>query len=337
MAGEKNRTELSTYVQGLAALHTEEDYKETLDDNIINSVVTRKDVVISEAAVDEGDSFSFVTDYDNADQVICTGATGDYELQITINNTADGDILKLKIQKGNQIEVDFTNATDETPAPQSVVTALTEVVYLVYNVNSTVYVKAITNTIFSANTTREGILETATQTESNSLSAINKIVTPGTIPIASTTQRGVSEYANNSETIAGSSSTLAVTPSGLKATLDNQPTWQTLSLLPANWAVTSIDYFKDHAGVVRVRFRGLRFKSSLFGVVYHIATLPTGYRPANNLSFPCAAFEVFTNVDSVLHTFKLSSSNGYIYIDPNPNTQFLVDYDIHFEFSFATH
>lgn len=72
----------------------------------------------------------------------------------------------------------------------------------------------------TATDTRIGMLETATQAEANALTATDKIVTPGRIPIASETQRGLAEIATQAEVNTGTDATRYVTPLTLKAVID---------------------------------------------------------------------------------------------------------------------
>lgn len=72
-----------------------------------------------------------------------------------------------------------------------------------------------------ATETKTGVLEVATQTEANGLSLDNKIITPAKLPIASTTQIGLSEIATQLEVDNGTDTTKYVTPATLNSKLSS--------------------------------------------------------------------------------------------------------------------
>lgn len=72
-----------------------------------------------------------------------------------------------------------------------------------------------------ATETKTGVLEIATQAEANALSLNNRIVTPARLPLASTTQKGIAEAATEAEANAGIDSTRFITPATLSSVISS--------------------------------------------------------------------------------------------------------------------
>ncbi len=92
------------------------------------------------------------------------------------------------------------------------VTSLSKVLYEIVRKSSYHYCRAWVESIKTATTSIEGVLEIATAAEANALSVTNKIITPGRIPKATTSQKGVSELATVAEGAALSDTTRTITP-----------------------------------------------------------------------------------------------------------------------------
>lgn len=92
--------------------------------------------------------------------------------------------------------------------------------------------RAITPSALSSRTatqTRTGLIELATAAEANALSDTMRAITPGTIPIASETQRGIVERATQAEVTAGTDTSRYVTPATLQNKLNDFTITQTIS------------------------------------------------------------------------------------------------------------
>jgi hypothetical protein len=88
-----------------------------------------------------------------------------------------------------------------------------------------------------ASTTQSGIVELATDAETQSLSDATRAVTPANLGAlaASTTQRGIVELATSAEAITGTDSTRAVPPSALKSMLVESPEYTITSAAVGTW------------------------------------------------------------------------------------------------------
>lgn len=186
-----------------------------LNSDLADNLVFREDV-----AVLQNSSVSNITvDFTNKDRIDLTRTGG--SLNITVTGLGDGDVKYLLIAKTAGQAVTFVGVTDVTPVKANA-NALSLVLYEITRKSSYYFAKAWVENIKSATDTIEGVLETATQAESNSLSAVDKIITPGRQPIASTTQKGLVELATLAEAQALSSALLAITPATLPSSTETQ-------------------------------------------------------------------------------------------------------------------
>jgi hypothetical protein len=88
-----------------------------------------------------------------------------------------------------------------------------------------------------ASTTQSGIVELATDAETQSLSDATRAVTSSNLGAlaASTTQRGIVELATDAEAITGTDSTRAVPPSALKSMLVESPEYTITAAAVGTW------------------------------------------------------------------------------------------------------
>lgn len=186
-----------------------------LNSDLADNLVFREDV-----AVLQNSSVSNITvDFTNKDRIDLTRTGG--SLNITVTGLGDGDVKYLLIAKTAGQAVTFVGVTDVTPIKANA-NALSLVLYEITRKSSYYFAKAWVENVKSATDTIEGVLETATQSESNALSAVNKIITPGRQPIASTTQKGLVELATLAEANALTSALLAITPATLPSATSTQ-------------------------------------------------------------------------------------------------------------------
>lgn len=72
----------------------------------------------------------------------------------------------------------------------------------------------------TANDTRSGVIETATQAEANALSSTSLALTPGRLPKATTTQEGIVRFATQAERDAGTATNVIMSPSDVNAVVN---------------------------------------------------------------------------------------------------------------------
>jgi len=176
-----------------------------LNNELAENVVFREDV----AVVQSSGASNITVDFSGKDRVDLTRTGG--SLNITLSGISDGEIKYLLIAKTTGQAVTFVGVTDITPIKANA-NALSLVLYEIVRKSSFYFAKAWVENVKTATDTIEGVLETATAAESNALSVVNKIVTPGRIPIASTSQKGISELATAAEGNALSDTTRPITP-----------------------------------------------------------------------------------------------------------------------------
>lgn len=176
-----------------------------LKDNLSDNVQFIEDVAVSQ----NSSVTNITTDFTDKDRIDLTRTGG--ALNITVSGLGDGARKFLLITKTSGQAVSFTNVTDVTPIKANA-NALSKVLYEIVRKSSNYYCRAWVENVKTATDEIEGVLETATQAESNALAAVNKIVTPGRQPIATTSQKGLVELATSTEANALSDTTRPVTP-----------------------------------------------------------------------------------------------------------------------------
>lgn len=186
-----------------------------LNNELAENVVFREDV----AVVQSSGSSNITVDFTGKDRVDLTRTGG--SLNITLSGISDGEIKYLLVAKTAGQAVTFVGVTDVTPIKANA-NALSLVLYEIVRKSSFYFAKAWVENVKTATDTIEGVLETATQAESNALGAVDKTVTPGRQPIASTTQKGLIEIATQSEANALASSLLSITPGTLPLSTTSQ-------------------------------------------------------------------------------------------------------------------
>lgn len=158
----------------------------------------------------QSSSISNITvDFTGFDRVDLTRTGG--SLNVTFAGIGDGETKFLLVTKTTGQAVTFVGVTDITPIKANA-NALSIVLYEIVRKSSYYFTKAWVENVKSATDTIEGVLETATQIESNALSAVDKIVTPGRQPLATQTQKGIVELASTTEANQLTDLTKAITP-----------------------------------------------------------------------------------------------------------------------------
>jgi hypothetical protein len=176
-----------------------------LNTELADNIRFREDVAVIQSAA----ASNITVDFTGKDRVDLTRTGG--SLNLTLNNIGDGETKFLLITKTSGQAVTFVGVTDITPIKANA-NALSLVLYEVVRKGTNYFAKAWVENVKTASETIEGVLEVGTAAECNALSVINKIVTPGRIPVSSTTQRGVIETATTAEGNAFTSNVVALTP-----------------------------------------------------------------------------------------------------------------------------
>lgn len=133
----KNRDESITEVNSkIVPTLTNTTHKNLLNNDILNSVVFRKDVIASEAPA----TGTVTIDYINKDTatVVITG-----NLVVSFTNIENGDVKYLAITKQAGNVISFSGATDVSVRKTFINTDITIVVYEVKNKNGNIYVNSI--------------------------------------------------------------------------------------------------------------------------------------------------------------------------------------------------
>lgn len=218
-------------------------HRDMLINDLAASVVFGQDVAIPQSS-----AISNITvDFTGKDRVDLTRTGG--SLNITVTGIDDGETKFLLITKTSGQAVTFVGVTDVTPVKQNA-NALNLVLYEIVRKSSYYFAKAWVENVKTATEDIEGVLETATSAEANALSVINKIITPGRIPIASTSQRGVVEHATSAENDAGTAGNLVVTAAEMKRKYD-------AALAYAYGLNTAMDVRTDN---LEAKFAGIRVR-----------------------------------------------------------------------------
>jgi hypothetical protein len=186
-----------------------------LNNELAENVVFGEDV----AVVQNSGSSNISVDFTGKDRVDLTRTGG--SLNITLSGIGDGEVKYLLIAKTSGQAVSFVGVTDVTPIKANA-NALSLVLYEIVRKSSYYFAKAWVENVKTATDTIEGVLETATQAESNALSAVDKTVTPGRQPIASTSQKGIIEIATQTEANALADVLRSMTPGTLPLSTTTQ-------------------------------------------------------------------------------------------------------------------
>jgi len=181
---------------------------EMLNDELADNLVFKEDVAVLQTSTTSNINLDF-TDKDRIDLTRTGGV-----LNITLSGIEDGEVKYLLITKTSGQAVTFVGVTDVTPVPENA-NAQSKVLYEIVRKSTSYYAKAWVKSPITATDTREGVLETGTVAECNSLSATNKIVTPGRIPLSTSSQKGLIEIATEAETNHLTDTSRAVVPANI--------------------------------------------------------------------------------------------------------------------------
>lgn len=201
-----NRTSFkSSVTTKIQPLMTTLIHRDVLNNDLADSVVFGEDV----AVVQNSGATNITVDFTGKDRVDLTRTGG--ALNITLSGIGDGERKFLLITKTIGQEITFVGVTDITPIKANV-TAESIVLYEIVRKSSYYFCKAWVENVKTATDEIEGVLETATQAESDALSVTDKIVTPGRQPLATQTQKGLVELATATEARALTDLTVAIAP-----------------------------------------------------------------------------------------------------------------------------
>lgn len=101
-------------------------------------------------------------------------------------------------------------------------------------------------------------------------------------------------------------------PQTFEAAHFEQPAWQQLTLGGVSWSPATLDYYRDAAGVVRIR--SIPFTTSgTFTVGMTIGTFPAGYRPVSSSAIVLWKFTqtpgaAYVNNDGTMHVLQQSQT-----------------------------
>jgi len=188
-------------------------HREVLNEDFADNLVFREDVAVIQTST----VTSITCDFTGKDRIDLTRTGG--ALSITLSGLGDGDVKYLLVTKTAGQAVTFVGTTDVTPIKANA-NALSTVLYEIVRKSSFYFAKAWVENVKTATDTIEGVLETATQAESNALSAVDKIVTPGRMPLAEYGQRGVAQLAHSEAVDIGERSPTIVIPYEVKRKYD---------------------------------------------------------------------------------------------------------------------
>ena len=136
-----NRTDAISQVNTLIVPQvTNVTHRQLLNDNILNSVNFRKDIIASTSAA------GGVATCDFSNTELITLSLSD-SVAINFTGLQNGDLRWLYITKPTTKAVNFNSAFDVTPFIKNVTALKTSVLYEVYNKNGVVFVRAVTDTL----------------------------------------------------------------------------------------------------------------------------------------------------------------------------------------------
>ena len=164
-----------------------------------------------------------------------------------------------------------------------------------------------------ATTSQKGISELATSTEANALTDATRTITPATIPQASTTQKGIARAATAAENDAGTSGIIFVIASELKRKYDalvaliSGSTAFTFSGVPAT-NVTIAQLSGNYSGKNQF-ITGRLTKVSTTGSEDYIATIVGYQSPGFEVYFPLSA-----SINTNENAYGRIATNGNIYV-----------------------
>ena len=136
-----NRTDAISQVNSLIVPQvTNVTHRQLLNDNILNSVNFRKDIIASTSAA------GGVATCDFSNTELITLSLSD-SVAINFTGLQNGDLRWLYVTKPTTKSVSFNSAFDVTPFIKNVTALKTSVLYEIYNKNGVVFVRAVTDTL----------------------------------------------------------------------------------------------------------------------------------------------------------------------------------------------
>ena len=147
-----NRTESKTQVTTrlTASVSIAGKHIPLFNTDLLDSLNFRKDVIGATQVITLGTPAAVTVDFSTRDLAVIDAATNSTDIDITINNTANGEDSKyIEITKTATKTVTFAAATDLTTNP-AVVDAGTSVIYQVFEKNGVQFVNAMLDTTINA-------------------------------------------------------------------------------------------------------------------------------------------------------------------------------------------
>ena len=171
---------------------TNEIHREMVKTDILDNVVFKEDVAVLQTS----STTNITCDFSGKDRINLTRTGGN--LNISVTNIADGQVVYLLITKTAGQSISFVGVTDITPQTP-VINTLATVTYMIIRKGSLYIAMALYNTVIQATESQKGIGEIASALEHQALSSLDKFCVPGYLPTASTSQKGLSQIASSAE------------------------------------------------------------------------------------------------------------------------------------------
>jgi hypothetical protein len=274
-----NRTTVKSDIVGLNIPSVSNATMTTmLNNKIADNVKFREDVAVVQNSVVS----NITCDFTGKDRIDLTRTGG--SLSIFVSGIGDGESVFLKITKSADQQISFLNAMDITPNIELAYSP-TNILYEILRKGSQYFAKAWYNTVVGASST-QGLIAIATVAENNALANSYKACVPGRLPLSTGSQKGLVRLAADDAEGKSDTRAIAATPRDVNQAIYNikntNDAWINLAVGSGFARANVLQYFKDNAGNVHVRCKGLQVYYSypdLPIVLLEVGLLPVGYRP----------------------------------------------------------
>jgi hypothetical protein len=302
---------------------TNDIMNDMLNNEILENVVCREDVVVTQAS----STTNITVDFTGKDRINLSRTGG--PLNITVSGLLDGETKWLFITKNAGQAITFVTVIDVTPV-KPVVSSQAYVIYMIVRKGSQYRALALLETIIQATTAQMGIGEIATQAENNALADVTKFCVPGYLPRATQSQDGIVRLAglyDAGQTEAATPDMVSYRVADAVATIKISEAWINATRGLDYQSHDQLSYFKDNTGIVHFKCVNLRPVTTIGRPgLSLVAALPVGYRQGTSI----IAFQVngklgsgFPPSDSFINVGYVKDNNVYITSFPtvmNANT-----------------